>query len=151
MSMYRIAHLQVAATEALRPAKQAVGNVTGVAVGSNAVLEVSAGGNGARVVHAGSLVESSSAAQDFDRTGATPPPIALNHPRHARRSSVAAVSYDGASVADTQSLKLQPQAEAMSQHSIPRSQSAAGGSQLVPGSATGARRKWLPGFSRNKS
>ncbi|KAJ6789127.1 hypothetical protein PWT90_01519 [Aphanocladium album] len=98
-----------------------------------------------------SWTQRSSAAQDFDRTGATPPPIALNHPRHAaRRSSVAAVSYDGAALADTISLKSQPQADAMSQHSIPRSQSAAGGSQLVPGSATGARRKWLPGFSRNK-
>lgn len=87
---------------------------------------------------------SSAAAHDCDRTGATPPPIMLNNPRQAaRRSSVATVSYDGASssapVADARSVKSQA-ADAMSQHSIPNSQS-----------TTGTRRKWLSGFSRNKS
>ncbi|ATY61130.1 hypothetical protein A9K55_006540 [Cordyceps militaris] len=87
---------------------------------------------------------SSAAAQDCDRTGATPPPIMLNNPRHAaRRSSVLAVAYDGGAPAapavptDGQSL---PAADAMSQHSIPHSQS-----------TMGTRRKWLPGFSRNKA
>ncbi|TQV99615.1 hypothetical protein IF1G_01830 [Cordyceps javanica] len=83
---------------------------------------------------------SSAAVQDCDRTGATPPPIMLNNPRQAaRRSSVAAASHDGAAATapDAQSL---PAADAMSQHSIPHSQL-----------TTGTRRKWLPGFSRNKT
>ena len=69
----------------------------------------------------------------------------LNNPRQAaRRSSIVTVSYDGASSAapaavDAQSVKSQA-ADAMSQHSIPNSQS-----------TTGTRRKWLPGFSRNKA
>ncbi|OAA78025.1 hypothetical protein LEL_04848 [Akanthomyces lecanii RCEF 1005] len=90
---------------------------------------------------------SSAATHDCDRTGATPPPIMLNNPRQAaRRSSIATVSYDGASssaaapaAVDAQSVKSQA-ADAMSQHSIPNSQS-----------TTGTRRKWLPGFSRNKA
>ncbi|OAQ95932.1 hypothetical protein LLEC1_02028 [Akanthomyces lecanii] len=90
---------------------------------------------------------SSAAAHDCDRTGATPPPIMLNNPRQAaRRSSIAAVSHDDASTpvaapaaVDAQSVKSQA-ADAMSQHSIPNSQS-----------TTGTRRKWLPGFSRNKT
>lgn len=111
-------------------------------------------------VPAPSWATRSSAAQaqdNMDRTGATPPPIALNHPRQAaRRSSIAAttVSYHSGGGADAQSLRAQSiHSDAMSQRSgvIARSQSAAGGSQLVPGSATGARRKWLPGFSRNKA
>lgn len=89
----------------------------------------------------------SSAAQDLDRTGATPPPIMLNRGQ-ARRKSIAAVSMDGVAV-DTQSVRSQSiQGDAMSQHSIPYSQSA-GGAQLT--GATGARRKWLPGFTRNKA
>ncbi|OAA67474.1 hypothetical protein ISF_03650 [Cordyceps fumosorosea ARSEF 2679] len=95
---------------------------------------------------AGWAPRSSAGANDCDRTGATPPPIMLNNPRQAaRRSSAAtATSYEGGGGGggavvspDAQSL---PAADAISQHSIPHSQS-----------TTGGRRKWLPGFSRNKA
>ncbi|KAM3440072.1 hypothetical protein MY4824_002327 [Beauveria thailandica] len=86
---------------------------------------------------------SAAAAHDCDRTGATPPPIMLNNPRHAARrssSSTKPVSYDGAATAPAQDAQSVQAADAMSQISIPHSQS-----------TTGARRKWLPGFSRNKA
>lgn len=92
----------------------------------------------------------SSAASDMDRTGATPPPIMLN-PRQGRRSSAAAASMDGIAI-DSQSMHSHSvQGDAMSQHSIPQSQSAGGAQLTGAASGTGARRKWLPGFSRNKA
>lgn len=98
-----------------------------------------------------SWVSRSSAAQEMDRSGAgaTPPPIMLT-PRQARRSSVAASSIDGVA-ADSQSMYSQSvPSDAMSTRSIPHSQPPEGGAVVTP-SGTGARRKWLPGFSRSKA
>ncbi|KAJ2959850.1 hypothetical protein NQ176_g11092 [Zarea fungicola] len=101
-----------------------------------------------------SWVSRSSAAQEMDRSGAgaTPPPIMLT-PRQARRSSVAACSIDGVA-ADSQSMYSQSvPSDAMSMRSIPQSQPPEGGQPtgaVVTPSGTGARRKWLPAFSRSK-
>ena len=95
-------------------------------------------------------VSRSSAVED-DRTGATPPPI-LRNPRKSRGNSVSQVEAQGPRTSGMDGVPTRP-ATALAMKTNEQSPTKQEQPQSGPaaGSATGARRKWLPAFGRSSS
>ena len=89
-----------------------------------------------------------SSAFDVDRTGATPPPILRN--RQGRDRSLSEVEGHGAPTAGMDGAPVAPTTGVSNQTNEPsRSTQGQAESNPAAGSATGARRKWLPAFGRS--